>query len=233
MIIAGKITSGQLVKILGIIQCVLAIVVTSLGITITIKFAHVHHEKDTPYEHATKYVNNQWTTEYGAAIWMGLAMLVAGVVSSSADVKPEKSKLTYASIILNTTVAIFSVVLIVFSVDAISWYKDCQYYYIQSNGTTGTNDCSSKDKSTGNDLYVALLVMVAIVLPISVATVIFSVMNNIVLFDDCCDGGCFRGLIYKFKGGGNPAVSFKTKNTHEFDQVSVGPQPFANTNVYA
>lgn len=102
--------------------------------------------------------------------------------------------------------AIFSVVLIVFSVDAISWYKDCQYYYIQSNGTTGTNDCSSKDKSTGNDLYVALLVMVAIVLPISVATVIFSVMNNIVLFDDCCDGGCFRGLIYKFKGGGNTAV---------------------------
>ena len=58
MIFCGRLNAGQIVKILGIVQVLTAIMVTSIGITITVKFAKVHHEAGSPYEYAIDYVDN-------------------------------------------------------------------------------------------------------------------------------------------------------------------------------
>ena len=74
MILCGRFTPAQFVKILGIVQVIIAIIVTSVGIAITVKFATVHHESGSAYEHALDYIDNPWTTKYGAGIWMGLVV---------------------------------------------------------------------------------------------------------------------------------------------------------------
>jgi len=221
MIFCGKLSSAQVVKILGIIQCVLSIIITCLGITITVKFREVHHETGSEYELAIDYVNNPWTTKYGAGIWMGLVLLVAGIFGSTADVKPEKSKYTYASLVFNILAVIVALIFIPYTANAISWYESCTYTYHIGNGKIGTRDCSTQDKSMGNDLYVTLLVALILILPVTIITIVFIVYANLVLFDGCCDGGCYRQLIYKVKGGSAAKVKVKTKNTHEFDQVYI------------
>lgn len=59
-------------RIISIIQIFTAIIITGVGIGITVKFRQIHHENGTPYEQALEYINNPWTTVYAAGVWMGL-----------------------------------------------------------------------------------------------------------------------------------------------------------------
>ena len=81
MILFGKIGTTQVIKILGIVQCLLAILATSMGIAMSVKFHKIHHEANTPYEHAVDYIDNPWTTKYGAGIWIGLVVSFLGIIS--------------------------------------------------------------------------------------------------------------------------------------------------------
>ena len=74
MILFGKVSTAQLIKILGIVQSILAILATSMGIAMSVKFHKIHQETNTPYEHAIDYIDNPWTTKYGAGIWIGLVV---------------------------------------------------------------------------------------------------------------------------------------------------------------
>ena len=81
MILLGKISTTQVIKILGIVQCILAILATSMGIAMSVKFHKIKQETHTPYEHAIDYIDNPWTTKYGAGIWIGLVVSLLGIVS--------------------------------------------------------------------------------------------------------------------------------------------------------
>ena len=107
----------------------------------------------------------------------------------------------------NILVVIFSIVLLPFLFNALNWYKDCKYTYFKPNAETGIRDCSSHDKNLGNDFYIVLIVALILVLPVTIAMIILIVIANMVLFDGICDGGCYRQLIYRIKGGNNATVS--------------------------
>ena len=77
----GKISTTQVIKILGIVQCILAILATSMGIAMSVKFHKIKQEANTPYERAIDYIDNPWTTKYGAGIWIGLVVSLLGIVS--------------------------------------------------------------------------------------------------------------------------------------------------------
>ena len=77
----GKISTTQVIKILGIVQCILAILATSMGIAMSVKFHKIKQETHTPYEHAIDYIDNPWTTKYGAGIWIGLVVSLLSIVS--------------------------------------------------------------------------------------------------------------------------------------------------------
>ena len=81
MILLGKISTTQVIKILSIVQCILAILATSMGIAMSVKFHKIKQETHTPYEHAIDYIDNPWTTKYGAGIWIGLVVSLLGIVS--------------------------------------------------------------------------------------------------------------------------------------------------------
>ena len=81
MILFGKISTTQVIKILGIVQCILAILATSMGIAMSVKFHKIKQEANTPYERAIDYIDNPWTTKYGAGIWIGLVVSLLGIVS--------------------------------------------------------------------------------------------------------------------------------------------------------
>ena len=81
MILLGKFSTAQVIKILGIVQCILAILATSMGIAMSVKFHKIKQETHTPYEHAIDYIDNPWTTKYGAGIWIGLVVSLLGIVS--------------------------------------------------------------------------------------------------------------------------------------------------------
>ena len=81
MILLGKISTTQVIKILGIVQCILAILATSMGIAMSVKFHKIKQEAHTPYQHAIDYIDNPWTTKYGAGIWIGLVVSLLGIVS--------------------------------------------------------------------------------------------------------------------------------------------------------
>ena len=81
MILFGKFSTAQVIKILGIVQCILAILATSMGIAMSVKFHKIKQETHTPYEHAIDYIDNPWTTKYGAGIWIGLVVSLLGIVS--------------------------------------------------------------------------------------------------------------------------------------------------------
>ena len=81
MILLGKISTTQVIKILGIVQCILAILATSMGIAMSVKFHKIKQETHTPYEHAIDYIDNPWTTKYGAGIWIGLVVSLLSIVS--------------------------------------------------------------------------------------------------------------------------------------------------------
>ena len=81
MILLGKISTTQVIKILGIVQCILAILATSMGIAMSVKFHKIKQEANTPYERAIDYIDNPWTTKYGAGIWIGLVVSLLGIVS--------------------------------------------------------------------------------------------------------------------------------------------------------
>ena len=81
MILFGKISTAQVIKILGIVQCILAILATSMGIAMSVKFHKIKQETHTPYERAIDYIDNPWTTKYGAGIWIGLVVSLLGIVS--------------------------------------------------------------------------------------------------------------------------------------------------------
>ena len=81
MILLGKFSTAQVIKILGIVQCILAILATSMGIAMSVKFHKVKQEANTPYERAIDYIDNPWTTKYGAGIWIGLVVSLLGIVS--------------------------------------------------------------------------------------------------------------------------------------------------------
>lgn len=81
MILFGKISTAQVIKILGIVQCILAILATSMGIAMSVKFHKIKQEANTPYERAIDYIDNPWTTKYGAGIWIGLVVSLLGIVS--------------------------------------------------------------------------------------------------------------------------------------------------------
>ena len=81
MILFGKFSTAQVIKILGIVQCIMAILATSMGIAMSVKFHKIKQETHTPYEHAIDYIDNPWTTKYGAGIWIGLVVSLLGIVS--------------------------------------------------------------------------------------------------------------------------------------------------------
>ena len=81
MLLFGKISTAQVIKILGIVQCILAILATSMGIAMSVKFHKIKQEAHTPYERAIDYIDNPWTTKYGAGIWIGLVVSLLGIVS--------------------------------------------------------------------------------------------------------------------------------------------------------
>ena len=72
---------------------------------------------------------------------------------------------------------------------------------------TGIRGCSSHDKNMGNDFYIVLILALILVLPVTVAMIILIIVANMVLFDGIYDGGCYRQLIYRIKGGNNATVS--------------------------
>ncbi|XP_012564536.1 uncharacterized protein LOC100209175 isoform X2 [Hydra vulgaris] len=148
MIYCGFITTVRIIKIIGVLQIILAIVATSIGIAITFKFRQVNQDTDKVYQIPIGYVETPWTTKYCAGVWIGLVMLVAGGFNSMSDVKPEKSKYIYASLVLNFVVAVFSIIIITYIGKALIWFKSCSYTY-HDGETIGTNSCSEQDKTTG------------------------------------------------------------------------------------
>ena len=52
-----------------------------MGIAMSVKFHKIKQETHTPYEHAIDYIDNPWTTKYGAGIWIGLVVSLLGIVS--------------------------------------------------------------------------------------------------------------------------------------------------------
>ena len=75
MIHCGRLTSSQIVKILGVFQLVGAIIITAVGIAIVVRFIEIDHvtkESTNADEFADSYIGMHWTVTYGAPIWMGL-----------------------------------------------------------------------------------------------------------------------------------------------------------------
>lgn len=237
MIHCGRLTTKQIIKILGIFQIIGAIIITAVGVAVVIKFIKVHHEAGTDTEFADAYIDMPWTTTYGAAIWMGLIMTIAGALGCFADVKPQKSKYTYATIFINVIVVIAAIMLLIFSHEAVTWFDTCKYTYHKTTTPVKlVNDCSSSDKSKGRQMYWTIFVVTLLQLPLTIAMLVLLVFANYILFDDICDGNCFRKMVYHAKGNGNTTVSFKTKNTHEFkkemDVPKQEPQEYSKPAVY-
>ncbi|XP_065666398.1 uncharacterized protein LOC100209175 isoform X3 [Hydra vulgaris] len=217
MIYCGFITTVRIIKIIGVLQIILATVATSIGIAITFKFRQVNQDTGNAYQIPIGYVETPWTTKYCAGVWIGLVMLVAGGFNSMSDVKPEKSKYIYASLVLNFVVAVFSIIIITYIGKALIWFKSCSYTY-HDGETIGTNSCSEQDKTTGASYYYTFLVTLILVIPLVIINNYLIFVANSVLFEGLCSGLCFRKIVYKYKDSKNRAISFKTKNTRVFDQ---------------
>lgn len=63
---------SRIIRGLGIGHLILALLITAIGVTITVKFKDIHHEGGFYFEHALRYEGNPWTTTYGAGIFVGL-----------------------------------------------------------------------------------------------------------------------------------------------------------------
>lgn len=76
MIHCGRLTTSQVIKILGIFQLVGAIVITAVGIGVVVTYIDIDHVKQSNTEIPDSYVDMHWTVTYGAAIWMGLIVSI-------------------------------------------------------------------------------------------------------------------------------------------------------------
>jgi len=218
MIHCGRFTTSQIAKILGIFQIICAIIITAVGIGIVIKFREVDHTLQSDKSVPDTYIDNPWTTQYGAAIWMGLIMAIAGAFGCFADIKPHKSKYMYGTMFLNIIVVLAAILLLIFSHQTITWFDTCQYqYHVFHSHLMQVRDCSEDDKSTGNTMYWTVFVVSLLVIPITIMMLVLLGFSNSSLLEEMCQGTCFRKMVYKSKGP-DSQVSYKTKNTHEFNK---------------
>jgi len=201
---------SRVLILLGIFQIITALVITAVAITITAKFQKVDpNVSRKPWEIALSYSKNPWTTKYAGGVLVGLLTCIAGIFGLFVDLKPHKIKYKYYTLVLDVVVFVCDIVLIVYSIIAISWFDQCTYIYTAA--AYDIRQCPPQVKSTGKALYSAQIALLVINVIATCAIFVALVSND----KDLVRNFMPSRIMYYLRGKG--------KITHDFNQEPTAP----------